>query len=282
MIRITECPRDAMQGVLEFIPTQKKIEYIQSLLNVGFNILDFGSFVSPKAIPQLQDTSEVLEQINLENTNTKLLAIVASKTGAERAASFDKVTYLGYPFSFSPTFLQKNINSNIDKAVRTTEEFQNICIKNDKVLLQYISMAFGNPYGDKWSVDMLYDWVERFSSMGIKKITLSDITAEANPQMITDVYKTLINDFPDVDFGLHLHTSTTKWKPLVKAAYNAGCRNFDTVLNGMGGCPMSGKELLQNLNTYDLLSLLTEEKSKHNIDISLLNKSLGIAQRIFP
>ena len=282
MIKITECPRDAMQGVSQFIPTENKIEYLQSLLAVGFDILDFGSFVSPRAIPQLRDTTEVLEQLDLSNTKTKLLAIVASRKGGERAASFDKVSFLGYPFSFSPTFLEKNINSNIDKAVETTAYFQNICEKKDKALLQYISMAFGNPYGDKWSKEMLYEWVERFYKMGIKYITLSDITAEASPTLVFEIYKYIVEQYPTINFGIHLHTSSSKWKYLVDAAYKGGCRNFDTVNNGMGGCPMSGKELLQNLNTYDLLDYLTENKLKNNISMPYLNKSLEIANEIFP
>ena len=282
MIKITECPRDAMQGISEFIPTSSKVEYLQSLLNVGFDILDFGSFVSPKAIPQLRDTGQLISQLNLSSTKTKLLAIVASKSGAERAASYNEISYLGFPFSFSPSFLKKNINSNLEKAVKTTEDFLNICEKENKQLLQYISMAFGNPYGDSWTLDLLYEWVENLYGMGIKKITLSDITAEANPEMVYKIYKNIIKNYSDVDFGIHLHTSQTKWRELVDAAYKGGCRNFDTVLNGMGGCPMSGKELLQNLNTYDLLNYLEYKKIDNNINLPLLNKSLEIANKVFP
>lgn len=281
MIKITECPRDAMQGLKDFVPTASKIEYLQTLLNVGFDVLDFGSFVSPRAIPQLKDTTEVLEQLDLIHTQTKLLAIVASKKGGERAASFDKVSYLGFPFSFSPTFLKKNINSDLEKVIRTTEDFQEICAKNNKILLQYISMAFGNPYGDAWSKEMLYEWIDRFVNMGIEKITLSDITAEANPEMIFDIYHNIINQYPNIDFGIHLHTSVTKWEPLVDAAYKGGCRSFDTVLNGMGGCPMSGKELLQNLNTFDLLSYLEKNNISNKIDQTSLKVSLEKANKIF-
>jgi len=281
MIKITECPRDAMQGVSKFIPTQSKIKYLQSLLDVGFDVLDFGSFVSPRAIPQLKDTAEVVDALDLSKTKTKLLAIVASKRGGEIAADFEKITYLGFPFSFSPTFLKKNINADLDKVVRITDDFQNICIRKNKILLQYISMAFGNPYGDDWSKDMLFQWIDNFYNMGIRRMTLSDITAEATPEIITDIYTYIISKYPEVDFGLHLHTSPTKWYPLVDAAYQAGCRNFDTVLNGMGGCPMSGKELLQNLNTYDLLSYLTEKKVVKSFPMDLLNRSLNIANEIF-
>ena len=271
-----------MQGIVDFIPSSSKIKYLQSLLNVGFDILDFGSFVSPKAIPQLKDTDQVLDNLDLSNTNTKLLAIIASKGGAERAASFEKIQYLGFPFSFSSTFLKKNINSNLEKVVKTTNEIQNICQKQNKQLLQYISMAFGNPYGDLWSVDLLYEWVDRLYKMGIKRITLSDITAEANPQIVYEAYQYLIKTYPSIDFGLHLHTSEAKWEALVDSAYKGGCRNFDTVLNGMGGCPMSGKELLQNLNTYDLLNYLGNKAIPHNINSLLLNNSFTIAKDIFP
>ena len=282
MIKITECPRDAMQGIPEFISTTKKIEYLQSLLEVGFDVLDFGSFVSPKAIPQLKDTAQVIEGLDLSNTNTELLAIVASKSGGEKAARFDNIKYLGFPFSFSPTFLKKNINSDLNKALRTTEDFLTICTLKNKKLLQYISMAFGNPYGDNWSKDMLYSWVEKISNMGINKITLSDITAEAEPQMLFDIYQYLVASYPNIEFGIHLHTSVSKWKGLVDAAYKGGCRSFDTVLNGMGGCPMSGKELLQNLSTYDLLSYLNENNLKSNISLSKLNQALKTAKKTFP
>ena len=282
MIKITECPRDAMQGIESFIPTKDKIKYLQSLLSVGFDVLDFGSFVSPRAIPQLKDTAEVIEGLDLSDTKTKLLAIVASKKGGEIAANFEQITYLGFPFSFSPTFLEKNIKSSLDKAVQTTEDFQNICIRKDKMLLQYISMAFGNPYGEDWFKDMIYQWVDKFYTMGIRNITLSDITAEANAEDIFEIYQYLIHHYPKVEFGIHLHTSLAKWKDLVHSAYMAGCRNFDTVLNGMGGCPMSGEELLQNLNTYDLLIYLKENHISNNLSISSLNQSLEIANTIFP
>ncbi len=282
MIKITECPRDAMQGVVEFIPTKDKIRYLQSILEIGFDVLDFGSFVSPKAIPQLKDTSEVLEALDLSKTNTKLLAIVASESGGDRAVKYGEINYLGFPFSISETFLQKNINSNFTKVLRTTEYLQNICEQKNKTLLQYISMAFGNPYGDLWSKEILFEWIERLSNMGICKITLSDITAEATPEDIFKIYTYIIKQFPHIEFGLHLHTSVNNWKPLVNVAYKAGCRGFDTVLNGMGGCPMSGKELLQNLNTYDLLSYLSENNIIHNISQKKLNYSLDIANQVFP
>ena len=281
MIKITECPRDAMQGISEFIPTKNKIDYINNLLQVGFDILDFGSFVSPRAIPQLSDTAEVLEKINLNKSNTKLLAIIASKKGAEIAASYQSIEYLGFPFSFSPTFLQKNINTTLDKAYELTQEMQNICNKNNKQLLQYISMAFGNPYGDKWSFDILYEWIEKLSALGIKKITLSDVTGEANAEMIKKIYQNIVPQYPQIEFGLHLHTAIDTWKEKTDAAYIAGCRSFDTVLNDKGGCPMSGKELLHNLNTYHLLQYCQENNINHKIDKKLLDKALILSNKIF-
>ena len=282
MIKITECPRDAMQGVGEFIPTKDKIRYLQSILEVGFDILDFGSFVSPKAIPQLKDTTQVLEALDLSKTNTKLLAIVASESGGNRAANFEQISYLGFPFSISETFLEKNIKSNFEKVIRTTKHLHNICEQKNKTLLQYVSMAFGNPYGEEWSKDILFEWIERLSNMGIRKISLSDITAEASADSVFEIYNYLIQQYPNIEFGLHLHTSTSNWKPLVNAAYKGGCRGFDTVLNGIGGCPMSGKELLQNLSTYDLLSYFSENNIAHRILLKKLNRSLDIANQVFP
>ena len=281
MIKITECPRDAMQGIKEFIPTKHKINYINSLLQVGFDTLDFGSFVSPRAIPQLQDTAEVLEKIEFKNTNTKLLAIVASRKGAEIAASYTSIKYLGFPFSFSPTFLQKNINTTLNKAYNLTQEMLNICSKKDKQLLQYISMAFGNPYGDEWNIETLYKWVENLATLGIKKITLSDVTGEANAPMIKEIYQTIITQYPQVEFGLHLHTAIDTWKEKINAAYQAGCRSFDTVLNDKGGCPMSGKQLLHNLNTYNLLQYCSENKINHQIDKKSLDNALILSNEIF-
>ena len=281
MIKITECPRDAMQGLSDFIPTKSKIKYLQSLLSVGFDILDFGSFVSPRAIPQLKDTAEVLESLDLSGGNTKLLAIVASKKGGEIAAEYDKISYLGFPFSFSPTFLKKNINADLDKVLQITEDFQNICARKNKTLLQYISMAFDNPYDDEWNIETLYKWVENLATLGIKKITLSDVTGEANAPMIKEIYQTIITQYPQVEFGLHLHTAIDTWKEKINAAYQAGCRSFDTVLNDKGGCPMSGKQLLHNLNTYNLLQYCSENKINHQIDKKSLDNALILSNEIF-
>lgn len=281
MIKITECPRDAMQSYGPFIPTLQKIEYLQSLLDVGFHVLDFGSFVSSKAIPQLKDTAEVLDGLDLSKTRTKLLAIVASRKGAEKAVKLDKITFLGFPFSFSPTFLKKNLNCTIDEALQLTQYFFQLCNENNKTLLQYISMAFGNPYGDEWSVKLLYHWVQKFYKIGIRKITLSDITAESKPETVFEIYQYLIQKYPEIEFGFHLHTENSQWEHLVDSAFKAGCRCFDTVLNNRGGCPMTGKSLLQNLSTFDLISYLEKNKIQHSISFSPLNKSLELAKSIF-
>ncbi|MBN2669301.1 MAG: hypothetical protein JXR60_08730 [Bacteroidales bacterium] len=281
MIKITECPRDAMQGVEEFIPTSKKINYINLLLKVGFDYLDFGSFVSPKAIPQLKDTDQLVEAIDKTGTNTKLIAIVASENGADRALLYNAVDVLGYPFSFSETFLKKNINADLVKAVKLTDYFQNLCTKNGKVLRQYITMAFGNPYGDKWTEDMLYEWVDFFYRKGIRHITLSDITGEAKVETVANIYKNIIKDYSELELGLHLHAKSDTWLALIDAAYKSGCRSFDTVLNEAGGCPMTGKDLLNNMNAFNLLSYLKQQSIETKLDLSLLQEALRFSVGIF-
>jgi len=280
-LKITECPRDAMQGIAEFIPTEQKIEYINSLLKVGFDVLDFGSFVSPRAIPQLSDTAQVIEGLDLTTTNTKLLAIVASKKGGELAASHQEVTYLGYPFSFSETFLKKNINKTIEQGHELTKQFLDICQKQNKQLLLYLTMAFGNPYGDTWHEEQIYQWTEKANNLGIQKITLSDITGESTPELIRKVYSTLIKQYPEIDFGIHLHTTHTSAQAKVNAALEAGCRSFDTVLNDKGGCPMTGKELTANLNTFDFLSYTEQANISNNLDKELLEQAYKQAARLF-
>ena len=282
MIKITECPRDAMQGITTIIPTQDKIKYLNALLKVGFDTLDFGSFVSPRAIPQLSDTAKVLESLDLSNTSTKLLAIIASKKGASIAASYKEIEYLGFPFSFSSTFLKKNINTSIEGAFQLTQDILSICQTNNKKLLQYISMAFGNPYGDPWSIDLLLEWIEKMHLLGIKTITLSDVTGEANPQMIQEIYTTIVPRYPHITFGLHLHTTSATWKAKVDAAYKAGCRSFDTVLNDKGGCPMSGKELLNNLNTYNLIEYASKNAIPLALNLQHLKQALLLSHKIFP
>ncbi len=281
-VKIIECPRDAMQGISQFIPTKKKIAYLNQLLKVGFDILDFGSFVSPRAVPQLKDTGQVVEKLDLSATKTKLLAIVANTVGGEMAAHYDQISFLGFPFSISPTFLQKNINSNLAKALITTNKLHNICIRNNKELLVYISLAFGNPYGDKWSIEIVEEWVDVFSKLGIKYIWLADTTGESIPENITTIFSLLIPKNPEINFGFHLHTTLETWYDKIDAAYKCGCRSFDTVINGIGGCPFSGKGLIANLKT----SLLLEYFQMNNIHIDInreaFQEAFVMGMNVFP
>ena len=282
MIKIIECPRDAMQGITRFIPTQAKIDYHNTLLQVGYDTLDFGSFVSPRAIPQLKDTAEVLEGLDLSNTKTKLLAIVANTIGGEIAASFDKISYLGFPFSISPTFLKNNINSTIARSIVTTNKLLNICEKNNKSLVVYISMAFGNPYGDKWSVEFVGEWVDILSKLGVKIIALSDTTGDSTADSVFSIFSDLVPRYPDVELGFHLHTTSDTWFERVNAAYNGGCRRFDTVINGIGGCPLSGKEMVGNLRTSNLLEYLEQQKCDSRINKEAFSSAYAKAMSVFP
>jgi len=282
MVKIIECPRDAMQGIINFIPTQKKIDYINALLKVGYHTIDFGSFVSPRAIPQLKDTAEVLDGLDLSRTNTKLLAIVANTIGGNIAAGFDKITYLGFPFSISPTFLKNNINSTIARSLVTTNKLLNICRENKKTLVVYISMAFGNPYGDKWSIEIVEEWVDILSKLGVEIIALSDTTGDSVPDSVYSLFSNLIPRYPNVEFGFHLHTTPDSWFEKVDAAYKGGCRRFDTVLNGIGGCPMSGKELVGNLKTSNLFKYLEYQNYKSDIDKEAFSEAFVKAMSVFP
>ncbi|MBN2669302.1 MAG: hypothetical protein JXR60_08735 [Bacteroidales bacterium] len=282
MIKIIECPRDAMQGITKFIPTQTKIDYINALLKVGYHSIDFGSFVSPRAIPQLKDTAEVVEGLDLSDTKTKLLAIVANTIGGEMASSFEKISYLGYPFSISPTFLKNNINSTIARSIVTTNKLINICEKNNKELVVYISMAFGNPYGDKWSIEILEEWVDILSKLGVKIIALSDTTGDSIAENVYSIFSDLIPRYSQIEFGFHLHTTPSSWYEKVDAAYKGGCRRFDAVINGIGGCPMSGKEMVGNLKTTNLFKYLERQKCKSNIDKHAFSDAFIKAMGVFP
>lgn len=281
MVKIIECPRDAMQGIKEFIPIQKKIQYLNSLLKVGFDTLDFGSFVSPKAIPQLKDTEEVLEQLELKNSNTKLLAIVANERGGLEAASHKEIHYLGFPYSISPTFLKRNINSDLDKAFELTKTLQQIASENNKKLVAYISMAFGNPYGDVWSEELVVQHASKLKDVGVSVISLADTTGVGTPESIGKVYSLCRKQVPGVELGLHLHTNLQSWKEKISAAYDHGCRRFDGVLNGLGGCPMAGEELVGNINTTNLIEFLAQKGEKTVIDFDALQNSLQIADTIY-
>ncbi|WP_372755841.1 hydroxymethylglutaryl-CoA lyase [Mariniflexile sp.] len=260
-IKIIECPRDAMQGIRDFIPTSRKVQYIQSLLRVGFDTIDFGSFVSPKAIPQMVDTAEVLSQLDLSKTTSKLLAIIANTRGAEDASKYSEINYLGYPFSISENFQMRNTHKTIAESVITLSEILEIANKHSKEVVVYISMGFGNPYGDPWDVDVVGTWTERLSAMGVKIISLSDTVGTSTPESISYLFSNLIPQYSNIEFGAHLHTSPKTWFEKVDAAYNAGCTRFDGAIQGYGGCPMAKDELIGNMPTEKLLSYFTTQKN---------------------
>jgi hydroxymethylglutaryl-CoA lyase len=263
---ITECPRDGIQGLPVFIPTQTKADYINILLKVGFDIIDFGSFVSSKAIPQLKDTAEVLRKLNFSGSKTDLMAIIGNQKGAEMAGSYDEIGYIAFPFSISPTFLKLNINASIDQGLKIIDDCQNLCAKTNKKLKVYLTMAFGNPYGDKSNPGIVYRWVEEMHKRGISHVTLSDITGVSDKDLIKTIYSGIIPDFPEIEFGFHLHTTAHSWFDKVDAAWQSGCRSFDAVINGMGGCPMTSYEMVGNLNTINLLEYFKKQKTDTKID----------------
>lgn len=281
-IKIIESPRDAMQGLTRFIPTNDKARYINALLKVGFDTIDFGSFVSPKAIPQLKDTEEVLSKLDLSVSETKLLVIIGNQRGAETAARYDEIQYLGYPFSISPTFLKRNINSTIEKSVKTVEELLNICDKANKELVVYISMAFGNPYGDQWNPDVVADWIDRLYKMGVRIIPLSDTVGISSKKSIALLFSTLVPEFPDIEFGFHLHTTIRHWYRKINAAFINGCKRFDTVINGLGGCPMAENRLVGNLRTSNLLEYFEINYVPIEINEEAFEEAFELALEIFP
>lgn len=264
-IKLIECPRDAMQGIKTFIPTDTKIKYIQSLLSVNFDILDCTSFVSPKAIPQLRDSAEVLKALDLSKTTSKLLSIVANTRGALEASKFDMVDYLGFPFSISEEFQRRNINSTIQKSFERAQDVQEICLANQKDLVIYISMGFGNPYGEPWSAEIVEEWTEKLDGIGIKNIALSDTIGVAKPKSIESVFRTLIPKYPNIEFGAHFHTTPEEWKEKIDAAYHSGCMKFDGAIKGFGGCPMAKDELTGNMPTENLVHYF-DDKEKMSIN----------------
>jgi hydroxymethylglutaryl-CoA lyase len=280
-IKLIECPRDAMQGWKEFISTQQKIEYINALLQVGFDTIDFGSFVSPKAIPQMADTKEVISQLSLTNSKTKLLAIVANTRGAKEAVIFDEISYLGFPFSISQTFQLQNTNSTIAESLVIVEEVQELCIRNKKDLVVYISMGFGNPYGDDYDEEMIAMWIDKFAAMDIKIISVADTVGLAEPSQISSVFNKIIPQFPNIEIGVHLHSAPLNRQVKIDAALQAGCNRFDGALKGIGGCPMADDALVGNINTelmiyyFESLSLLPQ------INKEALQNALLIADKIF-
>ncbi|MDX1278537.1 hydroxymethylglutaryl-CoA lyase [Oceanihabitans sediminis] len=279
-VKVIECPRDAMQGIKQFIPTEQKVQYIQSLLRVGFDTIDFGSFVSPKAIPQMVDTAEVLSRLDLSKTTSKLLAIVANLRGAEAACQHPEIDYLGYPFSISENFQMRNTHKTIAQSVLLLQDILDLAHKHNKQVVVYISMGFGNPYGDPWDVDIVGEWTERLSKMGVKILSLSDTVGSSNPENIDYLFSNLIPKYTDIEFGAHLHTTPTSWFEKVDAAYNAGCRRFDGAIQGFGGCPMAKDELTGNMPTEKVLSYLTTKKV-HDLNALSFESAYNEATKIF-
>ena len=280
-IKLIECPRDAMQGWKNLIPTEKKIEYINSLLKVGFDTIDFGSFVSAKAIPQMADTAEVVRSLEPGVGNSKLLAIVANLRGAEEASQFDKITYLGFPFSVSETFQQRNTNSSIEESLKRVEEIQNLCINKNKKLVIYISMAFGNPYGDLYDEDIVFNWVEKLVELDIEIISLADTVGIASPEQVYDMTSYLVESLPSTEIGVHLHSTFENWQQKLDAAAKAGCNRFDGALKGIGGCPMANDELVGNMNTEWMISYFEKNNIVTGLNKEALAESLRIAGEIF-
>ncbi|MFL9837403.1 hydroxymethylglutaryl-CoA lyase [Flavobacterium sp. ST-75] len=280
-VKIIECPRDAMQGIKDFIPTEKKVAYIQSLLRVGFDTIDFGSFVSPKAIPQMQDTAEVLAKLDLSATKSKLLAIIANTKGAELASVHPEIQYLGYPFSISENFQMRNTHKTIAESIVTLQEILNIADKSNKEVVAYLSMGFGNPYGDPWSVEIVGEWTEKLAAMGVKILSLSDTIGSSTPEVIDYLFSNLIPKYPEIEFGAHLHTTPDRWFEKVDAAYKAGCIRFDGAIQGFGGCPMAKDDLTGNMPTEKMLSYFTAEKVVTNLNSLSFESSYNEATKIF-
>jgi hydroxymethylglutaryl-CoA lyase len=281
-VKIIECPRDAMQGIKShFIPTEKKALYINSLLNVGFDTLDFGSFVSPKAIPQMRDTAEVLAMLDLSRTQTKLLAIVANTRGAMDASQLEEINYLGYPFSISENFQMRNTHKTIEESIETLDEILEIATKTHKEVVAYLSMGFGNPYGDPWNVEIVGKWTEKLAKMGVKILSLSDTIGSSTPEIIDYLFSHLISQYPAIEFGAHLHTTPDSWFEKVNAAYKAGCVRFDGAIMGFGGCPMAKDDLTGNMPTEKLLSYFTAQKAITNIKPMSFESAYNKALEIF-
>jgi hydroxymethylglutaryl-CoA lyase len=280
-IKIIECPRDAMQGIKAFIPTQRKVDYIQSLLRVGFDTIDFGSFVSPKAIPQMQDTAGVLAKLDLSATTSKLLAIIANTQGAESAAKYKEIQYLGYPFSISENFQMRNTHKTIAQSIVTLQEILDIASKADKEVVAYLSMGFGNPYGDPWNVEIVGEWTQKLASMGVKILSLSDTIGSSTPDVIDYLFANLIPQFTNIEFGAHLHTTPDKWHEKIDAAYKAGCRRFDGAIQGFGGCPMAKDELTGNMPTEKMLSYFTAAKAHTGLNALSFESAYNEATKVF-
>ena len=277
-IKIIECPRDAFQGIEEFIPTKLKIKYINQLLKVGFHTIDFGSFVSPKAIPQLNDTAEVLRSLNLHNSTSKLLSIIANYRGANQACMFEEINYLGFPLSVSEEFQKRNTNKTISEALDSLQEIQNLCIQKNKNLVVYLSMAFGNPYGEEYDPEIVSELTYKLKTMDVKTIALSDTIGASNPQNISPIFSSLISEYSEIEFGAHFHTNPDTWKEKVDSAFQNGCRRFDSAIKGLGGCPMAMDDLTGNMPTEKLISYFSDQL---DLNIVEFNKSLQLSEVVF-
>ena len=281
-VKIIECPRDAMQGIkTHFISTEDKANYINALLRVGFDTIDFGSFVSPKAIPQMRDTAAVLSKLDLADSQSKLLAIIANIRGANDAAQFEEIDYLGYPFSISENFQMRNTHKTIAESIDTLQEILTIASRANKEVVAYLSMGFGNPYGDPWNVDIVAEWTEKLSHMGVKILSLSDTIGSSTPEVIEYLFSNLIPKYPEIEFGAHLHTTRDAWKEKVAVAYKSGCYRFDGAILGYGGCPMAKDALTGNMPTEKLLSYFTAEKAETNIRPLRFESAYNVALDIF-
>ncbi|HEY0054807.1 MAG TPA: hydroxymethylglutaryl-CoA lyase [Pedobacter sp.] len=280
-IKLIECPRDAMQGIINFIPTQDKIEYLNLLLQVGFDSLDFGSFVSPQVIPQMADTVEVLEGLNLSGTETKLLAIVANLRGITQAAQYEAISYLGFPFSISETFQKRNTNTDINTTLVTVDKLLNACAKSGKTAVVYLSMAFGNPYGDEWNEEIVEYWASVLSEKGVSILALSDTVGTATSEQVGSLYKVLSKRFPAVEFGLHLHSTPDSWEKKVEAGFMNGCRRFDSAIKGLGGCPMASDELTGNIATENVINYLSNHGEILRVNMENFHSALNFSSVIF-
>lgn len=282
MVRLVECPRDAMQGWPHFIPTEKKVAYINALLKVGFDTIDFGSFVSPRAIPQMADTAEVLKKLDIPVNGPHMLAIVANQRGAADAVGYDSITHLGFPFSVSETFQRRNTNAGIEESLQTVEGIQDLCLKNNKQLVIYISMGFGNPYGDLYNEEIVLHWVQKMVDMGVNIISIADTVGIATAEQVYSVMKALIPAYPAEQIGVHLHSSSVNWKAKVDAALKAGCLRFDGALKGIGGCPMADDELVGNMNSSLMIPYFQQLDLLPAINEQALLEATQLADEIFP
>lgn len=280
-MKIIECPRDAMQGLQEFIPTDQKVTYLNQIFKVGFDTVDFGSFVSPKAIPQMRDTAEVLSKLNLDETYSHLLAIVANKRGAEDALQFEEIDYLGFPLSISETFQRKNTNKSIEEALQEASDIMDLCVSKNREMVAYVSMGFGNPYGEPFNAEITIAFVEKLVQMGFGIISLADTIGSATPALITEIFEALIPAFPDIEFGAHFHSHPKQAYKKIEAAYDAGCERIDGAIGGMGGCPMAKDELVGNIPTETILKLLHDNEEEITLDLKEFKKAMDLKKKIF-